>query len=169
MLDDSRKNKDSIINTIDNEENGVYNVHMQTRYLKDIGKDVEGGEIVKKSGMSTNDIGHEIIYKLFTIIREESGHFTPIQSSIKDKSERTFNILYARFAKDIKEKKDLETTIKKKIENLKKNEFIVDYDTENSEMIKMSAEDLKDLFITLRKQRIEFYNAILEEYKKKIR
>jgi len=86
----------------------------------------------------------------------------------KDIFTRIHHFLYSEFTgAEISFPKsiDLEDSIGKKIEQLKKNRFFVGFG-DNLSSVEVSLDEITDMFITLRRQKIDFYRAILEEYKK---
>ncbi len=89
---------------------------------------------------------------------------TVIKNERKDIFYRTGKFLFSRFSqKNISEGESLEKSIKEEIKDLKNNKFIVGLDSD-FELIKVSLEDIIEMFISLRNQKIEFYEAILKEY-----
>ena len=90
-----------------------------------------------------------------------------LQGTIKVQvQDRTTNFLFQRFYNSsISKGRDLENAIENEIEKLKENKFFVGYDS-NREFIEFTIDDISELFLSLRRQKIKFYSDILKEYRK---
>lgn len=84
----------------------------------------------------------------------------------KDIFNRTYKILFNRFGiKAFSEGKDVGKVIQEKIDFLEEKKFFIGYDSEN-DIIEVPIEEIVAKIMSLRKRRIDFYKAILEEYQR---
>jgi len=168
LSENSEKEQKSLITQIDDDECGVYEIHMESLYYKGIGDNIVGGEVVERRGLWANLEGQNIIYKLFTIVKDELGPIVDNMNTPKDIFARTSYFLFNRFVGNERKIKgyELESAIKDKIEELKENKFIIGLDEEFN-FIKVQLEDIMNMFLTLREQKIQFHEEILAEYQKR--
>lgn len=118
------------------------------------------------------DWGHDIIYKFFLIFQEELSFISTLKR-YQDLYSFARKFLYNEFYNDIRKKKELkiENTLEKKIEELEEYKFFTskgfgkNYESVVDEYEKISLEEVKDMILSLRKQRISVYKEILNEYK----
>ncbi len=101
----------------------------------------------------------DLLFKLALILKQELNYNRTFLS-IQDKHKRTREFLIQRF-EDVK---DLEIQIRKRIEDLKENRFLWDIDLETNEPIYATIDDIGNIFLKFRENRIKIEMAILEEY-----
>ena len=104
----------------------------------------------------------DIVEKLAMILRNELSYFHNIFLEVQDLKMRTENFLFQEF-KNIEE---IEPKLKAEIVKLRENKFHSDYDLEKHEPIYITINDIMDLFLELRENRIYHEEAILIEYMK---
>jgi len=163
-----QKEKKSLITQIDDDECGVYEIFIKSRYYKGTGENITGGDQIKSGVIWANSKGQEIIYKLFIIVKEELSPIVSLMNTPKDIFTRTSHILFTNFVGNERKLKgsELEQAIKDEIKELKKNKFTIGMD-EDFNILEVSLEDIVNIFLTLREQKIHFFEDILAEYQKR--
>ncbi len=161
-----KEENSSFICQLDDNESGVYEIDIKTLYYKGTGKNMSEGERIRSSVIWANSEGHEIFYRITQIIKDELSPMVGIKNEPKDIFHRTRKFIFNRFnQEDIsKGSENLEKCIKKEINDLKSNIFIAGLDSD-FEDIKVSLDEIIEMFISLRNQKIKFYEAVLKEYR----
>lgn len=118
----------------------------------------------------TDKISQDILHKLFRILQTECGIVTNLMGS-EDRFSGLSNVLFQNFHKDFKEQKDLEISIKDKINELEEYNFLSPkslyekYDTIKDSLEYISLNEVKELILMLRKRRIKIFKTLLNDYR----
>lgn len=117
--------------------------------------------------------GKEIIYGLFEAVKDEVSWMKMLRDLPNETFKRTYESICRGFSYALKnESKTVEQALKEKLEDLKKYRFAfntkINYEDEKNIHIDpttlLTPDQIKEKLISLRKQRVEFYKALLEEY-----
>lgn len=157
-----KENENSIISRILNEE--IYEIRIRGSERKDYNKKTINNVIW------SDRLSQDIIYKFFMIFKKELECVT-IFMGHKDKFSCISELLYQKFHSEFIAKKDLEESIEEKIKNLGELKFVTSkglykkYDDLEDEYEELSFDNIKELFLSLRKNRIEIYKELLKDFK----
>ncbi len=121
----------------------------------------------------TDRIGKEIIYGLFETVKDEVSWMKMLRDLPNEMFKRTSELICRDFSYSLKnESKTVEQALKEKLDDLKKFRFAfntkINFENEKNIRIDpttlLTPDQIKEKLISLRKQRIEFYKALLKEY-----
>lgn len=122
----------------------------------------------------TDIAGKEVIYGLFETVKEEVSWMNLIKNLPNDKFTRTYESICQNFSFTLKnEDKTVEQALKDRLEELKEYKFAfntkINFENDEEEVhiepsTLLTPDQIIEKLISLRKQQIGFYKALLEEY-----
>lgn len=121
----------------------------------------------------TDREGKEIIYGLFEAVKDEVSWMKMLRDLPNEMFKRTYESICRGFSYSLKnESKTVEQALKEKLEDLEKYRFAfntkINFENEKNIHIDpttlLTPDQIKEKLISLRKQRVEFYKVLLEEY-----
>ena len=100
-------------------------------------------------------------------MKDDLGWIMTLRNLPENTFDRTYEVLFQQFWNPSENHTNLEKVIVTEIEWLKKREYRIDIDNDTLEYITITIEDIEKMLVSMREQRIDFYKAILEEYRKR--
>lgn len=142
----------------------IYNINIQAHKIEDTTKKTIN------IAVWADRWSQNLLYKIFLIFQTELEYVTKLMSN-EDLFSFVCDILVDEFHNEIKDKKDLENCIDNRIKQLEGCMFLTSrdlytkYNELEDEYMEISFNDVKEIFLSLRKRKIDLYKAILKEFR----
>lgn len=127
----------------------AFMIDLVARPLKNV------NEIYRDNTIWTNNNGLKVLFELFSIVKDEAVETSMKVTELENRFDKVYTILLNTFISEFETNKDLEDIIVKNINKLRKYDFTP------------LLEEIKEMLLSLRNQKINFYETLLKEYKKR--